>query len=83
MFDGFEYVPVVVDGCPAGVDGCGCVVGCDWYVPVVGLVVVVPVLLPVEFVVCALALRVRPATSMHPIIITFFIAELNLILSIV
>ncbi len=43
--------------------------------------VVIPV--PVEFVVCAFALRVRPATSMNPIIITFFIFSLSFLLSVV
>lgn len=48
-------------------------------VPVVPVVVpVVPVEpeLVVEFVVCAAAFRVMPATSIQPIIITFFIVEL-------
>ena len=51
-------------------------------VPVVP-VVPVPVV-PVEpefvvvFVVCAVAFRAKPATSIQPIIIIFFIAELSL-----
>lgn len=52
-------------------------------VPVVPIVPVpvVPVVVPVvpiepEFVVCAAAFRAMPATSIQPIIITFFIVEL-------
>jgi hypothetical protein len=50
-------------------------------VPIVEPVPVVPVApVPVvEFVVCAAALRVMPATSIQPIIITFFIVELLVI----
>ena len=51
-----------------------------WFiVPVVPVpvdVVPVPVVPVPVFVVCAFALRVKPAASMKPIMITFFIVEL-------
>ena len=66
---------------PVWVDGVDCI---PVVVPMLVVPVVVPVpVVPVEFVVCAFALRVRPATSMKPIIITFFIFSLSFLLSVV
>jgi len=66
--------------------------GWVWYVPelvpvlvplfIVPVVVVPVVPAPVEFVVCAVALRVIPAASIIPRIITFFIVEICLRISV-